>query len=63
MALNHRRRANARRVAKGPLPPKESFIKVGDGFIYMTWYADGAEVQMRGRQSKYLLLQGKIKKG
>jgi hypothetical protein len=41
---------------------KVEYTKVGDGFVYNTWYGDGATVKLRPGQEKYLALSGVIKK-
>lgn len=41
---------------------KVEYTKVGDGFVYGNWYADGASVFLLPGQENYLLLSGVIKK-
>ena len=56
-----RNRMVAVRRVKSRLPAKE-YIKVGDGFLMNTHYADGAPVRLNERQAKYPLLHGLIRK-
>jgi hypothetical protein len=39
----------------------KTYLKVGDGFIALNFYADGQEVKLSDRQAKYLLLGGRIR--
>ena len=39
---------------------KNTFYKVGDGFIYNTYFRDGDPVALKPGQEKYLVLSGVI---